>query len=181
MYLGTQPPVADDHLHIYLNDHLAGSTAGLELAKRARKSNEGTPLGDSLATLAHEIEADRDELQRLMDELDVPRDHVKAAGGYIAEKLGRLKLNGQLTGYSPLSRVVEMEALFLGVTGKRELWIALRDVFGPRLRDFDFDRLIERSESQRDRLEEHRLAAIREALGSSSVVKSWNATAAASS
>ena len=174
-------PVADDYLHIYLNDHLAGSTAGLELVKRARKENEGTPLGDTLADLEREIDADRDELQRLMDELDVTRNPAKEAGAWLAEKAGRLKLNGQLTGYSPMSRLIELETLFLGVTGKRQLWIALRDVFGPRLRDFDFDRLIERAESQRDRIEQHRLAAAREAFGGTSVAKSWNATSAAGS
>ena len=30
-------------LSIYLNDHLAGATGGLELARRARGANEGTP------------------------------------------------------------------------------------------------------------------------------------------
>jgi hypothetical protein len=173
--------VADDYLHIYLNDHLAGSTTGLELVKRARKENEGTPLGDTLADLEREIDADRDELQRLMDELDVARNPAKEAGAWLAEKASRLKLNGQLTGYSPMSRLIELETLFLGVTGKRQLWIALRDVFGPRLRDFDFDRLIERAESQRDRIEQHRLAAAREAFGGTSVAKSWNATSAAGS
>lgn len=173
--------MSQDHLPIYLNDHYAGSTTGVELAKRAAKNNEGTALGDSLAALAHEIEADRDELKRLMDELDVSRDQVKATAGYVAEKLGRLKLNGQLTGYSALSRLIELEGLLLGVSGKRGLWLALREVFGARLRDFDFDVLIARADSQRERLEEHRIAAAREALGSSSVVLSWNATAAASS
>lgn len=33
-------------LAIYLNDHLAGATAGLELARRARGRNAGTPLGE---------------------------------------------------------------------------------------------------------------------------------------
>jgi hypothetical protein len=173
--------MADDYLEIYLKDHLAGATGGLELAQRAAKNNGGTPLGDALATIAKEIEEDRDELERLMDELDVSRDAVKMAGAWISEKLARLKANGQLTGYSPLSRLIELEMLFLGVTGKRELWIALRELFGPRLRDFDFERLIERAESQRERLEEQRLAAAREAFGGTSVVRSWNATTASAS
>lgn len=36
----------------------------------------------------------------------------------VAEKLGRLKPNGQLHGYSPLSRVIELEGLYLGISGK---------------------------------------------------------------
>ncbi len=54
-------------LGIYLNDHLAGSTVGLEMAKRAAGSNEGSELGDFLAKLAAEIEAERDTLKSIMD------------------------------------------------------------------------------------------------------------------
>ena len=171
--------MADDLLAIYLNDHLAGSTVGTELAKRARGENEATPLGDFLAALAREIEADRAELERLMDELGVGRSRVKSAGAYVIEKLGRLKVNGQLTGYSPLSRVVELEGLHIGITGKLAMWQALRELFGERMESFDFGALIERAESQRDEVERHRLAAAREAFGESVVVRSWKAEGAA--
>ena len=159
--------MAEDYLHIYLNDHLAGSTGGLELAERIAENNEDNRLGDLMAGIAKEIEEDRDELQRLMDGLDVTRNPVKAAGAYVLEKLSQMKANGQLVGYSPLSRVLELEMLHMGITGKLQLWGALREVFGPRLGEFDFERLIQRAESQRDRVEEHRLAAAREAFGES--------------
>ena len=45
--------------------------------------------------------------------------------GWTGEKLGRLKLNGQLLGYSPLSRLIELEGLMLGIAGKLAMWIAL--------------------------------------------------------
>src|SRR5215210_1051121 len=137
--------MAEDLLAIYLNDHLAGSTVGTELAKRARRENEATPLG-----------------------------------AYVIEKLGRLKVNGQLTGYSPLSRVVELEGLHIGITGKLAMWQVLRELFGERLESFDFGALIERAESQRDEVERHRLAAAREAFGESVVVRSWKAEGATS-
>ena len=35
-------------LGIYLNDHLAGSTVGLELSRRAREANKGNEYGDVL-------------------------------------------------------------------------------------------------------------------------------------
>ena len=60
-----------------------------------------------------------------MDRLGVRKDPLKPAAAWMAEKLGRLKLNGQLSGYSPLSRVVELEGLHIGITGKLELWKAL--------------------------------------------------------
>ncbi len=154
-------------LGIYLNDHLGGSTVGIELVKRASGANEGTELGNFLAGLVSEIDTDRETLQRIMGDLGIPRDRIKVAGGWVLEKAGRLKPNGQLRGYSPLSRLVELEGLALGVTGKLAVWKALRLVAEsePKLDAAELDRLIERAETQQRGLEEHRLAAAREALG----------------
>lgn len=153
-------------LGIYLNDHLAGSTVGLELAKRARGQNRNSAYGDFLDTLAEEIEEDRETLKGIMDDLGIRKDPAKVAAGWIGEKAGRLKLNGQLTGYSPLSRLVELEGLALGVTGKLALWKALRLAdTEPALDGPALERLIERAERQQRGLEERRLTAAREALG----------------
>ena len=150
-------------LCIYLNDHLAGSTAGIELVRRARSENEGSELGRFLAELGAEIEDDRQALREIMDRLGLRRDPTKIAGGWVLEKMGRLKLNGQLRGYSPLSRLVELEALALGVTGKLAAWKALRQLADsePALDPQALDGLIERAERQQRGLEEHRLAAAR--------------------
>ena len=153
-------------LGIYLNDHLAGSTVGLELAKRARGQNRNSAYGDFLDTLAEEIEEDRETLKGIMDDLGIRKDPAKVAAGWIGEKAGRLKLNGQLTGYSPLSRLVELEGLALGVTGKLALWKALRLAdTEPALDGPTLERLIERAERHQRGLEERRLTAAREALG----------------
>lgn len=153
-----------DLLAIYLNDHLAGATVGVELARRARGSNEGTALGDFLAAIAIEIEEDRDTLQDVMAAVGAGRDRLKVTGAWAGEKVGRLKLNGSLLGYSPLSRVVELEGLRLGVEGKACLWRMLRELADPRLSAVDFDALLARAERQRDDLERHRLEAGRLAL-----------------
>ncbi len=153
-------------LRIYLNDHLAGSLAGIELAKRARSSNEVTPLGDYLAGFIAELEEDRTDLVKIIDALGFPQDRLKLGGAWLAEKVGRLKLNGQLTGYSDLSRLVELEGLCLGVEGKASLWRSLKSVAGTdtRLAVTDLDRLLKRAERQREELEIHRLEAARRAL-----------------
>ena len=151
-------------LSIYLNDHLAGATGGTELARRAAGANRGTALGETLRDLAAEIAEDREALQRAMSELGIGRDRIKVAGGWTAEKFGRLKLNGQLKGYSPLSRVVELEGLHIGITGKLELWRTLKTTSGVDLRRVDLDELIKRAESQRRRLAPHRKAAVEEAF-----------------
>ena len=110
---------------IYLNDHLAGATGGLELARRALGANRGTEFEAPLERLATEIAEDRAALQDVMTRLEVTQDPLKVWAAWAAEKAGRLKLNGRLAGYSPLSRVVELEMLALGVEGKGALWRAL--------------------------------------------------------
>jgi hypothetical protein len=113
-------------LAISLNDHLAGATAGRELAWRAARSNRGSSHGSFLADLADQIDAGRGSLLEIMRVLDVREDRIKVIGGWGAEKLGKLKFNGQLRGYSPMSRIVELEALSLGVHGRLALWRTLR-------------------------------------------------------
>src|SRR3954451_16480973 len=140
-------------LGIYLNDHLAGATVGVELAKRTAGANQGTEFGGPLQQLAAEIAEDRAALRRVMDRLDVRADRVKTTLAWGAEKAGRLKLNGQLRGYSPLSRVVEVEGLITGVTGKLSLWRALQVTAPsePRLDATDLASLEQRAEEQLQR------------------------------
>jgi len=149
---------------IYLNDHLAGATAGTELARRAAGSNEGTELGSFLGGLAGEIDEDRKALEEVMDRLGVRADPLKRTFAWGAEKLGRLKPNGQLLGYSPLSRLVELEGLHIGVAGKLSLWQVLRATSSAELDGVDLDRLVARAERQLAALEPFRLGAAREAF-----------------
>ncbi|MDX6586890.1 MAG: hypothetical protein QOI31_1363 [Solirubrobacterales bacterium] len=151
-------------LGIYLNDHLAGSVVGVELAKRAASNNEGTELGDFLAELAEDIEEDRDALKSVLDHFGVTENRVKMPIAWAAEKVGRLKPNGQITGYSPLSRLIELEGLALGVTGKLALWRSLAATQSD-LGAFGLETLIARAESQQDGLEKWRIEAAREAFG----------------
>jgi hypothetical protein len=84
----------------------------------------------------------------------------------MAEKAGRLKPNGQIRGYSPLSRLVELEGLEIGVTGKRSLWQALSHAFtdDARLAGFDLEALVARAEQQLEGLREHRMRVAPHAL-----------------
>jgi hypothetical protein len=159
--------VADGRLlAIYLNDHLAGATVGTELARRSLRANRGTELGRFLEELLAEIEEDKRTLESIMGRLGVPKSAVKPRLAVVAERLGRLKLNGQVTGYSPLSRVLELEGLTIGVAGKLSLWRNLRDGAGlaERLPAVDLDALIARAEHQLAAIAEHRVAAARLAL-----------------
>jgi len=152
-------------LAIYLNDHLAGAALGVELARRLRSSNRSDrEMGESLARICAEIEADRETLIRLMERLGVDRKPIKPALAKAAERLGRLKLNGQLRGYSPLSRVLELEVLSSGIGGKMQLWNALEQSYGETLSGFDFHALAERADRQGQLVEDLHLAAAQRAL-----------------
>lgn len=134
---------------IYLEDHYAGSSGGVELARRLRASNRDTEWAGDLERLCVEVEEDREALRDVMRALGVRRNLPKAYGAWALEKVGRLKLNGQLTGYSPLSRLVELEMLMIGVTGKLGLWDALRRADRPELKEFDLVALGKRADAQR--------------------------------
>jgi hypothetical protein len=149
---------------IYLNDHLAGSTVGLSLAKRTLGSNRGTQFEPFLERLATEIDEDRETLREIMRALDVGENRVKKLVPLVAERAGRLKLNGSLFGYSPLSRLVEFEGLALGIAGKLGLWVALQQGEEPRLASFDLKALEARARAQRDGIEDSRREAARIAL-----------------
>jgi len=155
-----------DYLKIYLEDHYAGATAGLELARRTASANSGTPYGPDLERIAREIDQDRDSLRAVMTALGVGLDRFKVAGAWAGEKAGRLKLNGHLTSYSPASRMIEFEGLLVGVTAKRAMWVALRDIAPqePRLDPEELDALIARAEVQLADIEELRLRAFSEAF-----------------
>jgi hypothetical protein len=147
--------VDEKYLRIYLQDHLAGATAGLELARRTRGANEGTEYGPPLAGIADEIEADRRLLQGIMEDLGFGGDRLKNIGAWGLEKVGRLKLNGNLTSYSPLSRLIELEGLLTGITGKRALWVSLLELAPtePRLDAALLERLRDRADEQRATVE----------------------------
>jgi hypothetical protein len=101
-----------------------------------------------------------------MERLDLPLSSIKRPLALVAERVARLKPNGRLRGYSPLSRLLELESLALGLEGKNVLWSNLRDLPGvsDRLSGVDFEGLIDRARRQRDELEPYRVEAGRVAL-----------------
>jgi hypothetical protein len=154
------------YLAIYLNDHLAGSTTGIELARRAARQYDGTELGEFFAELEDEIEADRDTLKALMEANGVEQDRVKLVAAWVAEKAGRFKFNGALLRRSPLTPFVELETLEMGIHGKLLLWRALRVEPADDATAAQLDELIARAEHQLEAVERRRIETGREVLSS---------------
>ncbi len=163
------PQASADNLKlraIYLNDHFAGATAGVELARRLAGAQRETPSYDTIKRIEVEIAEDRETLRKIMSELDVSITQYKPAATWLGEKIGRLKLNGRLLGRSPLSTLIELELLRLGVEGKAAAWRTLRAMNDEgRLDKAELDGLLRRAQAQIDTLEQLRVEAAAEALG----------------
>ena len=153
-------------LGIYLNDHLAGATAGTELAHRmARSHGDGQDSG-TLRRLAAEIAQDRAALLDIMAALGIKVRRYKVGAAWIGEKAGRLKFNGRLFARSPLSNLEELEMLRLGVEGKAAGWRTLRTLADTdtRLDPARLDELISRARRQAELLEDLRVGAAKQVL-----------------
>ncbi|MFJ9948320.1 hypothetical protein [Kitasatospora sp. NPDC091207] len=85
-----------------------------------------------------------------MNTLAVPVRHYRTWLGLAGERIARLKPNGTLARRSPLSDLIELEAMRTGVEGKTAQWQALRAIADndPRLDPDDLDRLIRRAAEQ---------------------------------
>lgn len=119
-------PSGHDLLGVYLNDHLAGATGGVELARRMAGSRRGQPADGALRRLAAEIAEDRVALLEMMSALGVTVRSCQVGAAWLGEKAARPKLNGYLLARSPLSGLEELEMLRPGVAGKAAGWRTLR-------------------------------------------------------
>ncbi|GGS12309.1 MULTISPECIES: hypothetical protein [Streptomyces] len=153
-------------LGIYLNDHLAGATAGTDRAARLARTSRGSALGRAIEPVAAEIAEDRTALLDIMRDLGVPVRRYKVSAAWAAEKLGRLKPNGHLVRPSPLGTVLDLEALRLGIEGKTACWQTLGRI-GAADERLDLARLaalLERARRQQETIEEWRVRQAERAL-----------------
>jgi hypothetical protein len=161
--------MANELLGIYLNDHLAGATGGVQLVRRTARNHRGHPSGAALARLAREVAEDRKALLGLMRALGVPRRGYKVVAGWLGERAGRLKANGRLRERSPLSSVVELEGIRLGIEGKAAVWRSLRLLAGDyRIDPERLDELLRRADAQIDEVEALRLRAVKDCFSGDS-------------
>jgi hypothetical protein len=158
--------VANKHLAIYLNDHLAGSTGALELLTHLAEAHSGTPVADSLMQLHAEIHADRQELEHLIARLHITESASRKVGAWLGEKMAQLKLQMDDKATGAMHLFEGLEVIAIGIQGKRALWRVLGVVSenDPELRGLDYNQLVQRSEDQHQRVEVMRLAAAKEAF-----------------
>ena len=112
------------NLITYLNDHLAGSVAALELLDHLIEIYQGKPLERFYKGLRSEIDADQGELQDLIEGLGEKESLVRKAGLWVAEKLSRAKIRLSDSEENRMSLFHALEGLVVCITGKRSLWTA---------------------------------------------------------
>jgi hypothetical protein len=158
-------PDSNRRLRISLADRRAGAEAGRARARRVAAANSS--LRDAANDVYRQNEEDVGALDAILDRLGCRPNRWKVILAQGAELAGRLKPNGQLPGYSPLSRAIELELLIAGLLTKKSLWqtLAVLQYRRPELGTFDFDELERRAMQQRMQLESHRSATVNEAFG----------------
>jgi len=152
--------MAYESIEVYLNDHLAGATAGVNLVKQAADRHRTDELGEFFAPLAAEVKADLGTLETLMRDMGVHKSASKTALAEIGSKLAAPKFTAEGAGNQNLGDFVTLETLSIGVEGKRCMWVALKTVADayPELQALDLDELESRAQHQRERLEDKRNA-----------------------
>lgn len=108
----------------YLRIHLTGSAGGIELFGR------GERMADAQArTVLHDIRAEliveRHQQLRMARRTGVRPAPLLALGARVGEKVSRLKPNGDPVRRTPLSDLIDLEAMRTAVSGKVAGWEAL--------------------------------------------------------
>ena len=150
----------------YLNDHLAGSVAALELVRHLQESSQGTARERLFAALQADIEEDQKVLQNLLREAGGRESKVRSAAAWLGEKLGQAKLKIDDPGTGELALLEALEALALGIQGKLSLWRALESARErrPEIQKLDLTNLKSRAVDQHERVDAERLRVARLAL-----------------
>lgn len=145
------PSTSAKVLRIYVNDHRAGAVGGVALYRRIADRYSGTPLGEAAGELVGAIEDDRQALERWAHTHGIAPNPLKKMVTRIVEIVARAKLNGYVIRRSPLSPVLEIEALLAGIDAKCSLWHSLQAA-GLPVGGSDYDVLIGRATEQRAQL-----------------------------
>ena len=158
--------MANEQLATYLNDHLAGSVVALELMEHLESAHAGTPLESFIAELRADVAEDRKELEALMSRLQITVSSTRKVAAWFTEKITEIKLRLDDPAGGALRLMEALDALSVGIEGKRLLWRTLATVAEEAdwLRVVDYERLIARADEQRSRVEEVRLKAAKAAL-----------------
>ena len=142
-------------LAVYLREHLTGSDAATRVVARLRRTHEGTREGALFRRLYEEFQDEREIVRGLLTERGFSPRSVKRLAGQLGGLLFKHVGDGP-RGDPALFRT--LEALAVGVQGKRSLWRTLQTL-GHGLSTFEpqrFTRLEAQAVAQWEAIEECR-------------------------
>ena len=144
-------------IETYLQDHHAGSAAGVDAFRRVAKGHGDREVRGKVGRLAYEVVEDQRDLEHIMSAFNIKPNRFKDVPARIGEKVARFKPNERVTQRSPLSDIEELEALTAAVHTKALAWRLLLDVEDDRLDKSLVQQLLDRAKGQENELEELRL------------------------
>ena len=144
-----------DALATYLEDHRSGALGAVELLEALESRGGDTDLAAFAADILGRVKQDVVVLDQVIDRVG-ERSRLKEAAAWVAQKAAHLKMPGD----DMLGVFESLEALGLGILGKRSLWEALGRIADGdrRLAEFDFSGLMRKAEEQFERVNDRRLA-----------------------
>jgi hypothetical protein len=159
--------MSQNPLITYLNDHLAGGNAALEMLERLIEYMHGAKEEPELREILREIEEDKSVLVGILHKAGGKESRVRSAAAFLAEKLGQAKMALDDPGGGEFRNFQALEALALGIQGKAALWRALGEASRnePTLNG-DYVALERRAQNQFQRVDGLRLRLARAALSS---------------
>ena len=150
-----------ERLYTYLNDHLGGSVAAIELLDNLIEHHSEDRFGKFFSNLREDIRADQEKLRDLIGKVGGKESALRKVAGRVSEKFGRAKI-GDADDSAELLQA--LEGLALGVTGKQLLWRSLAAIASnfPALQGTDFSELENLAHDQFERVETLRIEMARE-------------------
>jgi len=109
----------------YLRDHLSGADVALRVVHRLGSTHQGTEDGTLFRRLSKELEEDRAVVRMLLTQLGASGRSIKRAAGYASGAVLSVTVGGEP---GDLSLLRTLEALAIGVQGKRCMWRALQNL-----------------------------------------------------
>ena len=152
------------NLKSYLQEHAAGASMAVDLLQHLISSHAGTPEENFYRGLLAEIIEDKGTLDEILARFDASESIVLNTMSRLTEKFARAKFLLAGPGHGDLGRLEAVEMVSLGIEGKHVLWLSLQAIGSRSLQDVDFERLLSRALSQRERVEIRRISAARGAL-----------------
>ena len=149
----------------YMSDHLAGSTAAIELLQHLKSVNKDPDRGKFLIRLCLDIETNQKSLEEIMSQLHVSGSTSKRVVSWFCEKTARLKFWLDQSPESNLFWLETFEAISIGIEGQLALWNALIvSPIGSEIGPSKIEELKRRAVSQHASIEKFRLSEAKVAL-----------------